>query len=89
VTRIEIRIDSLVLRGVPDELAVGIGPLIEARLTELASRHPLDAPDAPAARPGIAPRSRDGGERVGDRESLAQLVANRVWSESRIGGASG
>jgi hypothetical protein len=88
MTRIEIHIDRLVLRGVPDELAVGIGPLVEARLAELASTgHPLDAPDAASARAGTG--GRDRGARVGSRQALADLVANRVWSASRTGGASG
>ncbi len=37
MTRYDIRIDELVLHGVPPEIAEGIGPLVEARLAELAA----------------------------------------------------
>jgi hypothetical protein len=91
MTRIEIRIDLLVLRGVPQDFATDLGRLVEQRLTELASAgHPLDESDAAPTRTGIRgghARNRNG--HVDSRESLAALVANRVWSASREGGASG
>ena len=83
MTRLEIRIERLVLRGVPEEYAKGLGELVEQRLTEIATaglRSDEPAPGGPgrtnaATRAGIA-----------DRDDLAALVADRIWTASREGG---
>lgn len=80
MTRIEIRIDELVLRGVPQEYAGVIAARVEEHLTELARRHVADHGvegiassrlDAVAPRPARAPA-----EGVG---ALAADVARQVW----------
>ena len=78
MTRIEVHIDRLVLRGVPAELAEGLGPLVEQRLAELATadRRGEDAPLQPA------PRTRN--ERPAhDRETLAARIARDVWASAK------
>lgn len=81
MTRLEIRIERLVLRGLPAEYANGLGELVEQRLTEIAAAGRTDEP-APG-RAGRANRTEVG---VADREALAAVVADRIWSASREGG---
>ena len=76
MTRIEVHIDRLVLRGVPGELAEGIAPLVAAAAERARDRRPprrrlRRADGAGAAR---APRT--------DREALAERVARDVWASA-------
>lgn len=77
MTRIDIDIERLVLRGVPAELADGLGPLVEARLGELATADRRgEEPPAWAAAPRRA-------RAVADREGLAAQVARDTWASAR------
>jgi|GEM_PF-2937931 len=77
MTRIEIDIERVVLRGVPPELAEGIGPLIAQRLSELATadRRGDDPPRWAAAQRRTRPAT--------DREGLAAQVARDTWASAR------
>jgi hypothetical protein len=85
MTRLEIHVERLVLRGVPEEFAAGLGELVERRLTELATtgRRP-DEP--PPTRPDPRRGTAAAGGAVADRDALAALVADRIWTASREGG---
>ena len=72
------------LRGVPDEYANGLGALVERRLTELVAAD-RRADDGPA--PDRSGRTR--AAPAADRDALAALVADRIWSASREGGMPG
>lgn len=77
MTRIDIDIERLVLRGVPAELAEGIRPLIAERLSELATADRRgDEPPRWAAAPRRA-------RPVTDREDLAAHVARSTWATAR------
>jgi hypothetical protein len=78
MTRFDLHIDHLVLRGVPAELAEGIGPLVEQRLSELATadRRGDEAPGWVAA----APRR---SQPVTDRDGFAAQIARDVWASAR------
>lgn len=65
MTRYEIRIEELVLHGVPRELAAGIGPAVQDRLAALAAR---------AGTPAAGP-VRDGAD-LADR--IAQAVWQQI-----------
>jgi hypothetical protein len=73
MTRVEIHIDELVLRGLPQEYVDALPPLVERRLTELAQR-----------REPVVPRVARGP--VADVGALADLVARQVWAEARTSG---
>jgi hypothetical protein len=77
VTRIEVHIDRVVLRGVPGELAEDLGPLIAQRLSELATadRRGDEAPGSATAR-----REHP----LTDREGLAAQVARETWAAARV-----
>lgn len=77
MTRIDLDIERLVLRGVPAELAEGIGPLVAERLSELATADRRgDSPPRWAAAPRrVRP--------VTDREGLAAQVARDTWATAR------
>jgi hypothetical protein len=79
VTRIEVHIDRLVLRGVPGELTEGIGPLVAQRLGELATadRRGDDAP-----RWAAPPLRRE--HMVTDREGLAAQIARDTWAAAHV-----
>ena len=78
MTRIEVHIDRLVLRGVPAELAEGLGPLVEQRLAELATA------DRRGDDPPVRPARRTVNERpAGDPETLAARVARDVWASAK------
>ncbi|MGR0319581.1 hypothetical protein [Agromyces sp. ZXT2-3] len=77
MTRLEIHVERLVLRGVPEEYAIGLGARIERRLTELIEAGPGGEPRPD--RPGRAPAA-------GDPDALADLVAERIRAASREGG---
>jgi hypothetical protein len=90
VTRIELRIDELVLRGVPEEYAAEMAGRIEQQLTELAARHTSEGGtlelrnarwDAVQTRPARAP--------VEGAAGLASEVARQVWGATvgQVGGA--
>lgn len=75
MTRLEIEIGEIVLRGVPAEYADDLGPLVEERLSLLAGG-PVEAhPD------GLLTR---GTPHVADRQALADLVAHEVWAQTEI-----
>ena len=78
MTRIEVHIDRLVLRGVPGELAEGIAPLVAQRLSELATadRRGDTAPGWATARSRREPPAHD-------RETLAERVARDVWASAK------
>jgi hypothetical protein len=78
MTRIDVQIDHLVLRGVPAELAQGIGPLVEQRLSELATadRRGDESPGWAAATPRRS-------QPVTDRDGLAAHIARDVWASAR------
>ena len=77
MTRIDLDIECLVLRGVPAELAEGIGPLVAERLSELATADRRgDEPPRWAAAPRRA-------RPVTDREDLAAQVARSTWATAR------
>jgi hypothetical protein len=84
MTRLEIRIERLVLRGVPEEYANGLRELVERRLTELATAGPSTDEADGAARGNAATATT-----VADREALAALVADRILTASREGGMPG
>jgi hypothetical protein len=71
MTRLELRIDEIVVHGFPAAMSRGLGPLVEERLAQLAG-----AGEHPAASVG---RHRP----VQDQAGLAGLVADRIWSEAR------
>lgn len=73
MTRLEIDIDELVLRGLPAEYVHALPPLVQQRLSELAQR-----------REPVVPRFT--GEPVADVGALADLVARQVWAEARSSG---
>ena len=78
MTRIDLRIERLVLRGVPAELAEGLGPLVEQRLGELATadrRGEVAPPWASALQRRERPAT--------DREGLAAQIARDTWASSR------
>lgn len=77
MTRIEIEVERLVLRGVPAGLAEGIGPLVAERLSELATADRRG--DEP---PRWADPAR-GARAATDRESLAAQVARETWASTR------
>ena len=78
MTRIEVHIDRLVLRGVPAEFAEGLGPLIEQRLSELATA------DRRGDAAPLQPEPRTRRERpAADRETLATRVARDVWAAAK------
>ena len=83
MTRLEIRIERLVLRGVPEEYANGLGELVEQRLTEIATAG-LHSDESAPGRAGRANAAAAAG--VADRDALAALVADRIWTASREGG---
>jgi hypothetical protein len=68
MTRLEIRIDELVLRDIPPALARSLPQLVEASLAALASGR-------------AAPGSVGPGGPVADQDALAGLVADRVWEQ--------
>lgn len=73
MTRVEIEVGEIVLRGLPAECAGyadGLGPLVEQRLAALAQGH-------------AAPERIVGAPEVRDRAALADLVARQVWSAAR------
>jgi hypothetical protein len=73
VTRLEVQIGDVVLRGFPASYAVGFGGLVERRIRALAAgEEPADA-------------TRDATE----ESALADRVAERVWDEVRQSGALG
>ncbi|WP_243073644.1 hypothetical protein [Microbacterium sp. SS28] len=76
MTRIDVHIDRLVLRGVPPELAEGLGPLVEVRLSELATadRRGDEAPAWAAPPPRRAA--------ITDRDGLAAHIARDVWASA-------
>ena len=78
MTRIDVQIDRLVLRGVPAELTRGIGPLVEQRLSELATadRRGDEAPGWAAPTPRRS-------QPVTDRDGLAAHIARDVWASAR------
>ncbi|HET8927443.1 MAG TPA: hypothetical protein VFN24_06385 [Microbacterium sp.] len=78
MTRIDLHIDRLVLRGVPAELAEGIGPLVAERLGELAT---ADRRGAEVPRWAAAPRRRE--RPATDREGLAARIARDTWACAR------
>jgi hypothetical protein len=69
MTRYEIHIDELVLHGVPPELARDLGPLVEARLAELAGGADPEGPAHPARTPA----------------DLAGHIAQTVWQRIDAG----
>ncbi|KQP70683.1 hypothetical protein ASF40_13150 [Microbacterium sp. Leaf288] len=77
MTRIDLDIERLVLRGVPAELAEGIGSLVAERLSELATadRRGDEPPRWAAASRRVRP--------VTDREGLAAQVARDTWATAR------
>lgn len=77
MTRIDIDIERLVLRGVPAEFAEGIGPLVAERLSQLATadRRGEDPPRWAAAPRRARPAT--------DREALAAQVAGDTWAAAR------
>jgi hypothetical protein len=77
MTRIDIDIERLVLRGVPAEFAEGIGPVVAERLSELATadRRGDDPPRWAAAPRRARPAT--------DRETLAAQVARDTWASAR------
>lgn len=77
MTRIDIDIERLVLRGVPAELAEGIGPLVAERLSQLATadRRGDDPPRWAAAPRRARPAT--------DLETLAAQVARDTWASTR------
>ena len=77
MTRIEVHIDRVVLRGVPGELAEGLGPLIAQRLSELAT-----ADRRGDEAPGSATAHRE--HPLTDREGLAAQVARDTWAAARV-----
>ena len=77
MTRIDIDIERLVLRGVPAELAHDIGPLVSERLSQLAT---ADRRGDAAPRWAAAPRHPSA---VTDREGLAAQVARDTWASVR------
>ena len=83
MTRLEIRIERLVLRGVPEEYANGLGELVEQRLTEIATAG-LHGDEPAPGRAGRANAAAAAG--IADRDALAALVADRIWTASREGG---
>ncbi len=77
MTRLELRIDEIVLHGCPQEMADGLGPLVESRLAELAHA-------------GLHEDHDEGHNRVGDQAGLASLVAGRIWAQASVApGAKG
>jgi hypothetical protein len=78
MTRIDVQIDHLVLRGVPAELAQGIGPLVEQRLSELAT-----ADRRGDESPGWATATPRRSQPVTDRDGLAAHIARDVWASAR------
>jgi hypothetical protein len=78
MTRIDVSIECLVLRGVPAEMADGLGPLVEQRLGELAT---ADRRGEPA--PQWASKALRHERPVTDREGLAAQVARDTWASSR------
>jgi hypothetical protein len=68
MTRLEIHIDELVLRGLPQEYADRLPLLVEQRLTELAQRREV-VPSAQTHEP------------IADVGSLADLVARQVLAQ--------
>lgn len=78
MTRIDLQIDHLVLRGVPAEVAEGIGPLVEERLSELAT-----ADRRGATTPGWAVATPRRALPVSDRDDLAAHIARDVWASAR------
>jgi hypothetical protein len=81
MTRYEIRIEELVLHGVPRRIAAGIGPLVQQRLAALGAEAPTGAPAAGTGPAGTAPA----GGPVRDGADLADRIARAVWQQ--IGGA--
>jgi hypothetical protein len=79
VTRFEIHIDELLLRGVPPEFSAGLSEQIRQRIGELIPSGE-DAATAPT-------RAESTG--LGDRDALAALVARQVWNAGIEGGALG
>jgi hypothetical protein len=71
MTRYDIRIDELVLDGVPPQLAEGIAGLVQARLGELAG-------GAAAAGPAGT---------VSTSAQLADAIAAAVWQQVGSNGA--
>ena len=71
------------LRGVPEEYANGLGELVEQRLAEIATAR-LHGDEPAPARPGRADTATAAG--IADRDALAALVADRIWTASREGG---
>ncbi len=81
MTRLELRIDEIVLHGCPQEMADGIGPLVESRLAELAHAGRHEDHDEGHNRVG---------DRIGDQAGLASLVAGRIWAQASVArGAKG
>ena len=78
MTRIDVSIERLVLRGVPAEMAEGLGPLVEQRLSELAT---ADRRGEVAPHWASEPMRRE--RPVTDREGLAAHVARDTWASSR------
>ena len=76
MTRIEVHIDRLVLRGVPAELTEGLAPLVELRLAELATADRRGQPP-----PGTTPARRR--EAAVDTAGLAARIARDIWSAAR------
>ena len=65
MTRYRIRIDDLVLHGVPPDLAEGIGPAVEERLSALAAASDAAAPAGQVHTTG----------------DLADRIAHAVWQQ--------
>jgi hypothetical protein len=67
VTRLEMEIGDVVLRGVPAAYGASFGTLVEERINTLARGESLEP----------------GAEDPDDERSLADLVAHQVWDEVR------
>ncbi len=90
MTRIELRIDELVLRGVPAEYAAEMAGRIEQQLTELAARH-VSGGGTPGLRNARsdAVQTRPARAQVEGAAGLASEVARQVWGAAvgQVGGA--
>lgn len=90
MTRIELRIDELVLRGVPAEYAAELSGRIEQQLTELAIRQVSGGgiPGLQNAR-SDAVHTRPARAQVEGAAGLAGEVARQVWAAAvgQVGGA--